>query len=169
MKDLNRRNFIKATGLTLIPAALPTISSFGNISSHDSAPANEPIVKFFGDGEFYDGLPYLEMLQAANSKQPLKVDRYGSGGAIEELEKKFEAITGKEKAIYMPTGTMANQLAIAMLSGENTKVFVQDTSHVYRDEADAAQSVFNKRLMPLAKDQTYFTADELKKAIENSY
>jgi threonine aldolase len=167
MKDLNRRNFIKASGLTLIPAAIPTISSLANSSKTKEAPANEPIVKFFGDGEFYDGLPYLEMLQAANSKQSLKVDRYGSGGAIEELEKKLEAITGKEKAIFMPTGTMANQLAIAMLSGENTKVFVQDTSHVYRDEADAAQSVFNKRLMPLAKDQTYFTADELKKAIEN--
>ena len=67
----------------------------------------------------------------------------------------------------MPSGTMANQFAIAMLSGENTKVFVQDTSHVYRDEADAAQSIFNKRLIPLAKNQTFFTADELKKAIEN--
>lgn len=167
MKDINRRNFIKASGLTLIPAALPTITSFGNNSAWNSAPANEPIVKFFGDGEMYEGLSYLEQLQAANSKQPLKADRYGSGGAIEELEKKFEAITGKEKAIFMPTGTMANQLAIAMLSGENTKVFVQDTSHVYRDEADAAQSVFNKRLMALAKNQTYFTADELKKAIEN--
>jgi len=54
-----------------------------------------------------------------------------------------------------------------MLSGENTKVFVQDTSHVYRDEADAAQSIFNKRLLPLAKNLTFFTADELKKAIEN--
>jgi threonine aldolase len=44
---------------------------------------------------------------------------------------------------------------------------VQDTSHVYRDEADAAQSVFNKRLMPLAKNKTFFTGDELKNAIEN--
>jgi threonine aldolase len=86
---------------------------------------------------------------------------------VEELQKKFEVITGKEKAIYMPSGTMANQLAIAVLSDENTKVFVQDTSHVYRDEADAAQSVFNKRLMPLAKNETYFTAGILKQAIEN--
>lgn len=67
----------------------------------------------------------------------------------------------------MPSGTMANQLAIAVLSDENTKVFVQDTSHVYRDEADAAQSVFNKRLMPLAKNETYFTLEILKQAIEN--
>jgi threonine aldolase len=54
-----------------------------------------------------------------------------------------------------------------MLSGENTKVFVQDTSHVYRDEADAAQSFLINELMPLAKNQTFFTADELKKGIEN--
>jgi threonine aldolase len=167
MKAVNRRNFIKTSGLILLPAAIPTIPALSNISGQERSPANEPIVKFFGDGEFYDGLPYLEQLQAANNKQPLKVDRYGSGGAIEELEKKFETITGKEKAIFMPSGTMANQFAIATLSSENTKVFVQDTSHVYRDEADAAQSIFNKRLMPLAKNQTYFTADDLKKAIEN--
>ena len=167
MKSLNRRNFIKASGLTLLPVALPAAPVFAGNPPKNLAPANEPIVKFFGDGEFYDGLPYLEQLQAANSKQQLKVDRYGSGGAVDELEKKFQAITGKEKAIFMPSGTMANQFAIAMLSGEHTKVFVQDTSHVYRDEADAAQSIFNKRLMPLAKNQTFFTADELKNAIEN--
>jgi threonine aldolase len=106
-------------------------------------------------------------LDEANKKQLVKIDRYGNGGDVDELQKRFAAITGKEKAIYMPTGTMANQLAISVLSGDNTKVYVQDTSHVYRDEADAAQSVFNKRLMPLAKDKTYFTADELKNAIEN--
>ena len=67
----------------------------------------------------------------------------------------------------MPSGTMANQLAIDVLCGNNTKVFVQDTSHVYRDEADAAQSVFQNRLMPLAKNETYFTADQLRHAIES--
>ena len=167
MKAFNRRNFIKGAGITLLPTVLPSIPALSQTKIPQTSPANEPIVRFYGDGEMYDGLPYLEQLQEANAKQPLKVDRYGSGGAIEELEKKFETITGKEKAIFMPSGTMANQFAIAVLSDENTKVFVQDTSHVYRDEADAAQSVFNKRLMPLAKNQTYFTADELKKAIEN--
>ena len=164
---VNRRSFLKASGLTLLPAVLPAVPSLANDAVNRLAPANDPVVKFFGDGEFYDGLPYLEQLQIANSKQPLKVDRYGSGGAVEELEKKFEVITGKEKAIYMPSGTMANQFAIAALSGENTKVFVQDTSHVYRDEADAAQSIFNKRLMPLAKNETFFTADQLQKAVES--
>ena len=150
-----------------MPGILPSIPVLAREVNEQPSPAGESIVKFYGDGESFDGPAYWEQLQQAHSKQPIKVDRYGSGGAVEELEKKFEAITGKEKAIYMPSGTMANQLAIAVLSGENTKVFVQDTSHVYRDEADAAQSVFNKRLMPLAKNETYFTSDTLKQAIEN--
>lgn len=130
-------------------------------------PPNEKWVKFFFEGEWFDEQGFLEELQVAHKKTPLKADRYGTGGAVEELEKKMVALTGKEKAIFMPTGTMANQLAIATLSGENTKIFVQDNSHVYRDEADAAQSVHNKRLMPLAMDKTYFTAEELKAAIDN--
>jgi threonine aldolase len=140
---VNRRSFLKASGLSLLPAILPAAPILANDVNEKTTAANEPIVKLFGDGEFYDGLAYLEQLQAANSKQQIKVDRYGSGGAVEELEKKFEAITGKEKAIYMPSGTMANQFAIAMLSGENTKVFVQDTSHVYRMKQTPTQ--LNKR------------------------
>jgi len=166
MSSLNRRNFLKASGLGLLPAVLPAIPAFAGENNRHPLPDNEPVVKFFGDGEGFDGPAYWEQLQLAHNKRPIKVDRYGSGGAVADLEKRFETITGKEKAIYMPTGTMANQLAIAVLSGDNIKAFVQDTSHVYRDEADAAQSVFNKRLMPLAKNETYFTAAALKQAIE---
>src|SRR5262249_9474998 len=93
-------------------------------------------------------------------------DFYGEGGVVEELEKKFIDITGKEKAIYMPSGTMANELALHVLSGDNTKVFVQELSHIYRDEADAAKSVFNKRLIPIAKGEYSFTLEELKSAID---
>jgi len=166
MSSLNRRNFLKASGLGLLPAVLPAIPAFAGENNRHPLPDNEPVVKFFGDGEGFDGPAYWEQLQLAHNKRPIKVDRYGSGGAVADLEKRFETITGKEKAIYMPTGTMANQVAIAVLSGDNIKAFVQDTSHVYRDEADAAQSVFNKRLMPLAKNETYFTAAALKQAIE---
>jgi threonine aldolase len=95
---------------------------------------------------------YLAALQKAHTATSIIKDRYGVGGVVEALEKKFSEITGKEQAIYMPSGTMANQLAIAVLSGSNSKVFLQDESHVYRDEADAAQTVFNKRLIGFQKE-----------------
>jgi threonine aldolase len=162
MSAFNRRNFLKASGIAVLPAFVPGIASATGKNEQQAA---EPIIKFFYDGEDFTPSMYIDELQKINSKEAIKRDFYLQGGAVAAMEKRFEEITGKEKAICMPTGTMANQLAIAVLSGANTKVFVQDTSHVYRDEADAAQSVFQKRLMPLAKGQTYFTADELKAAI----
>lgn len=113
-----------------------------------------------------DPATYIAKLQEINAAQPIKMDFYGEGGAVTALEKKFMEITGKEAAIFMPTGTMANQFAILVLSGQNTKVFVQETSHVYRDEADAAQSVHNKRLIPVAKEKAGFTMEELRDVVD---
>lgn len=168
MSNFNRRKFLKATGIGLVPALLPVSS----ILAEDTIPIKKnltetPLIKFWGDGEMFEPGDYINELQKANATKAIVKDGYGAGGAVETLEQKFAAITGKEKAIFMPSGTMANQLAIAVLSENNAKVFLQDTSHVYRDEADAAQTIFQKRLMPLAKNETYFTAQQLQSAIEN--
>ncbi|HTM99289.1 MAG TPA: aminotransferase class I/II-fold pyridoxal phosphate-dependent enzyme [Pedobacter sp.] len=166
MDTFNRRNFLKKSSIGLLPVIAPLGPTMIMNNNQFMEPSVKAI-KFFGDGEMFEPGDYLNELQKAHTAAAIVKDRYGVGGVIETLEKKFCEITGKEKAIFMPSGTMANQFAIAVLSDEKTKVFVQDTSHVYRDEADAAQALFNKRLMPLAKDETYFTADQLKKAIAN--
>lgn len=168
MSTFNRRSFIKKTSLGVLPVVVPLGSVLAIKDSQNLHPApSSKVIKFFGDGIMFEPGDYLNELQKAHSATAIIKDRYGAGGAIEALEKKFCEITGKEKAIFMPSGTMANQLAISVLSGDKTKIFVQDTSHIYRDEADAAQSIFQKRLMPLAKDDTYFTAEQLTKAIAN--
>lgn len=168
MPSLNRRKFLQTSGAGLLPAFIPFTQALASDNVLEQAiPPGTPVVKFFGDGEMFEPGDYLDELQKFQAASNISRDRYGSGGVVEALEKKFAALTGKEKAIFMPSGTMANQFALAVLSGDNTKIFVQDTSHVYRDEADAAQSVFNKRLMPLAKDETYFTAQQLQQAVEN--
>ena len=146
MSSINRRNFLKSTSLAALPSLLPLAPALAApLTKEPAAPTGAP-VKFFGDGEMFSPADYLQQLQQVQSATAIVPDRYGAGGAVEALEKQFAAITGKEKAIYMPTGTLANQLAVAVLSsGGNTKVFVPDESHYYRDEADAAQSVFQKR------------------------
>ena len=137
MTAFNRRNFLRTSGISILPALIPFTPALANgIQKNKWSPPASPIIKFFGDGEMFEPEDYLIELQKAHAATAIIRDRYGSGGVVEALEKKFAALTGKEKSIFMPTGTMANQLAIAVLSGENTKIFVQDTSHVYRDEAD---------------------------------
>lgn len=158
----NRRQFIKS-GSAALPALLPFSGAMA--AAPFSAPDSDEAVYFFQDGKMFDPSEYLLELQKTNANAAIEKDRYGAGGAVEQLEKRFAEITGKEKAIFMPTGTMANQFAIAVLSGEHAKVIVQDTSHIFRDEADAAQTVFGKRLVPLAEGEAYFTADQLKSYI----
>ena len=160
-----RRNFLKSAALTVLPATIPIAPAFASDKKrYEYAPPST--VKFYGDGEMFQPAAYIDVLKEMNSTRAIASDSYGKRGVVEDLEKKFCEITGKERAVFMPTGTMANQFAIAVLSGENTKVFVQETSHVFRDEADAAQSVFNKRLIPLAKGETGFTAEELQQSVD---
>lgn len=163
---INRRLFLKSSSLSMFPLIVPALQAVAKETQLINSPQAEPFVKFFFDGETFDPPAYINQLQQINTTRPIEQDAYGMGGPLTALEKKFQEITGKEKAIFMPTGTMANQLAIAVLSGENTKVFVQETSHVYRDEADAAQSVFNKRLIPLAPGKTFFTTEELEQSVD---
>jgi len=84
---------------------------------------------------------YLDKLNEIDSINSIEIDYYYKGGVTRELEDEFARITGKEKAIYLPTGTMANQLALKLLNGSNTKAIVPENSHVFRDEADASQAV----------------------------
>lgn len=166
MSHINRRNFLRTSSTLALPVVLPVTGILANTNKTASDLPTTPLVKFFGDGEMYEPTDYIRVLQEADKTTAIVKDRYGVGGVVEALEKRFAAITGKQKAIFLPSGTMANQLAIAVLSGNKSKVFVQETSHVFRDEADAGQSVFQKRLVPLAKDATCFTADQLKEAID---
>ncbi|MBU7577277.1 MAG: aminotransferase class I/II-fold pyridoxal phosphate-dependent enzyme, partial [Flavihumibacter sp.] len=129
-------------------------------------PSNR-FVKFYGDGELFEPREDLEILDQLEVKGLIEKDRYGTGGSVEALEKEMARRTGKEKAIFLPSGTMANQLAIFLLSQQRSKVFVQDLSHVYRDEADAAQTVFGKRLVPLGMNASHFTAKELIAAVND--
>lgn len=167
MSNFNRRKFLQLSSLSVLPAfsaSIPFVASAKETKTKPSVDAER--VFFVNDGPMYRPTEYLAKLEEINKATPIQRDFYGEGGVIEQLTKKFATITGKEACVYMPSGTMANQLAISVLSGDNTKVFVQDTSHVYRDEADAAQSIYNKRLIPLAKEEAHFTLTELQDAIQ---
>jgi threonine aldolase len=158
-----RREFLKSSGLATIPLLLP--AGLTGTDAFESNAAKQESINFFTDGALTSPSEYVKELQAIVEKNSDTQDSYAKGGAVAKLEQKFAEITGKEKAIFMPTGTMANNLALRVLSQGSTKIFVQETSHLYRDEGDAAQSVHSKRLIPLATGKAGFSLEELKEAI----
>jgi threonine aldolase len=168
-KANNRREFIKKCSLFTVPFVLPVMQvnakSFENTFDKTNKKKRTPI-NFISDGFMFSPNEYLNILQEINQSNPIESDFYGDGGATKLLEDEFARLTGKEKAIYLPTGTMANQLAIKLLSESNTKVIVPENSHIYRDEADAAQSVHGKRLIPIGEGKSFYDLAELKNKID---
>lgn len=160
-KISSRRDFFKIGGLSALPLLIPPMALGASPKMQSPPPLN-----FIFDGPFFSPSEYLEKLNEIDRSRPIAPDFYSSGGSTSALEEEFARITGKEKAIYLPSGTMANQLAMKLLKGNNTKVVVPENSHIFRDEADAAQSIHRIRLVPLGKDKAYFDLQELKDSIK---
>ena len=93
-------------------------------------------------------------------------DGYLKGGAVEALEAAFAALCGKEACAFFPTGTLANNVAVRVLCGDDHHVLCQQDSHLYRDESDAAQRLGGINLVPLAAGRTAPTLDELGTAFD---
>ena len=158
-EKFSRRNFLKGAGAGIPMVMLPTY----NLASPGFRKSDTyTLVHFLTDGVLLSPAEYSKLLVSLTEKPGFRKDNEGHGGVLADLERKFAEHTGKESAIYMPTGTMANQLAIRVLSRNKSKVYVQETSHVFNNESDAAQTLHHKRLMPLNKGKTTFTLEELK-------
>jgi threonine aldolase len=57
----------------------------------------------------------------------------------------------------MPSGTLANQLALRQLASTKRRVIVPEMSHIYNDTGDASQTLSNLTLIPLAPGAATFT------------
>ena len=132
----------------------------------DVPPSNTVI--FRGDGEPKTPLTMLQRLAEFDQKFTLKEDAYSLGGNVKQLEKKCAEMLEKEAAVFMPTGTLANHLAIRKLCGVKPRAIVQEQSHLYNDSGDCVTRLSNINLMPLAKRCPYFTLETLKAAVEQA-
>jgi len=160
MKKVNqRRNFLKQSGL--IGAAslvgLPAMAFSGNANRKSL-----PYVNFTRDGLDFSTEDYAKRLVEITKAKWIAIDSYSNGGVVAELEMKMANALGKEAAVYMPTGTMANHVAIRKLAGDKPRVLVQAESHIYNDSGDTAQVLSNLNLVPINPGNTQFTLEDVK-------
>ena len=58
-------------------------------------------------------------------------DVFEEDPTVKALEEKAAALFGKEAAIYCPSGTMTNQIAIKILTQPGQEIIFEKTSHIY--------------------------------------
>ena len=132
-----------------------------------SQTAQQPVV-LTGDGLSLTPAEYASLLAAIAAKPSFRRDQYLKNGPVEELEHAVATLLGKERALFLATGTLANHLAVRVLAGESRKALVQAESHLYRDEGDCAQLLSGLNLVALGPGRTTLTAEEVAKAVDEA-
>jgi threonine aldolase len=115
-----------------------------------------------GDGIPHPPKEYAALL--ARLAEGVTPDSYSIGGTVEKLEQRMASLLGKEAAVWFPTGTLANHLAVRLLAGNRRRVLVQEQSHLFNDCGDCAQTLSGLTLVPLARGKATFTLEDVEGA-----
>lgn len=144
------------------------VASSALVAPAENSTLSPDAVVFRGDGEPRSPELMARALAGIADGVGIEADSYSLGGVVEEVERRLADTLGKEAAVFMPTGTLANHLAIRNQSGGRPRAIVQEQSHIYHDIGDCVQRLSGINLVPLAHGRPYFTPDEVREAVETA-
>lgn len=78
-----------------------------------------------------------EEMRAVMARADVGDDVYGEDPTVLALEEKVAGLFGKEAALFTPTGSMANVLAVRSLVGQGQEVLCEASAHIARAELGA--------------------------------
>ena len=110
-------------------------------------------------------LPSQGMKDAMHTA-PLGDDVFGEDPSILELETYAASLFGKEKALFCPSGTMTNQIAIKCHTQPGDEVICDEYSHVYQYEGGGIAFNSSASVRLLQGNRGRITADQVKEAIQ---
>lgn len=92
-------------------------------------------------------------------------DVFSEDPAINQLQQKIAVMTGKEAALFVPSGTQANQVSINAHTIPGTEVICDYQSHIFNYESGAAGLLAGVQLHPLPGKNGHPTAAQVAEAI----
>jgi threonine aldolase len=88
-------------------------------------------------------------------------DVFGEDPTVRRLEARTAQILGKEAALFVPSGTMANQLAVRTHTEPGDEILVEANAHIYYYEAGGPAALSGVICRCLAGDRGVFTAADI--------
>ncbi len=88
-------------------------------------------------------------MKRAMIEAPLGDDVLGDDPTVKRLEAMIAEITGKERGLFFPSGTQANQTAIQVHAGRGHEVLLERRSHIFNYEAGAPAALSGVQLHPV--------------------
>lgn len=108
-----------------------------------------------------------DAMRQAMAEAEVGDDVYGEDATVNFLQEKAAEIFGKEAALFCPTGSMGNQIAVKLHTNPGDEIIVEERGHIYNWEmgTPAAVSGVMIRSVRAADDGGMLTWKEIESAI----
>src|SRR5688572_23478210 len=94
-----------------------------------------------------------EAMREAMARAEVGDDVYGEDPTVNRLQEMVAGLLGKKAALFVPSGTMANQLAIRIQTQPGQEVIAESKAHIVRYEQGAAGALPRVQLHLVAGDR----------------
>src|SRR5688572_16077931 len=98
-------------------------------------------------------------MRRAMAEAPVGDDQYGEDPSVNRLQERIAELLGKEAALFVPSGTMANQIALKVLTRPGDDVLVGTESHIAWHESGAAGANAGVQFTVIGKGGLFTAAD----------
>ncbi|MGZ6123870.1 MAG: threonine aldolase family protein [Myxococcales bacterium] len=95
-------------------------------------------------------------------------DVYGEDPSVNALEERIASLLGKEAAVWVPTGTMANQIALGSLAGMGEEIICDRHCHVVNYEGGAISALWGAQSLVVDGARGIFTPEAVKAVLRGS-
>ncbi len=95
-------------------------------------------------------------------------DVFEDDPTVKDLENLAAEITGQEAALFVPSGTMGNEVAILAHTQRGDEAIVEYDSHIYNYETAGAAVLSGVQLAPISTEKGWFSVEQLERVIRPS-
>jgi hypothetical protein len=104
-------------------------------------------------------------MRAAMANAEVGDDVFGDDPTVQRLEARVAEMLGKEAALFMPSGTMANQLAVRAHPESGDEILIDANAHIYYYEAAGPAALSGVSCRCLNGVRGIFTATDVETAV----
>ena len=100
-----------------------------------------------------------EGMRRAMAAAPVGDDQYGEDPSVNRLQEQIADLLGKEAALFVPSGTMANQIGLKVLTRPGDEVVLGHEAHMVWHESGAGAANSGVQFAPVGRGGLFTAAD----------
>jgi threonine aldolase len=92
-------------------------------------------------------------------------DVYGEDPTVNELQEYVAELLQKEDAVFVPTGTMSNQIGVKINTNPGDEVIIEKDAHIFFFETAAPAIISNVQMRTLPSERGEISLEDIENAI----